>query len=114
MFLQRNPLMRLVGVNLLIGVCVSLGVVVALIVFDVGHLRSLVLASRDGALALSLLTFGFVITLSSTAIGSAIMSLPHGAEHDDKGCAESRRAAFCSFALQPAPVRVRRVGSPVR
>lgn len=114
MFPRRNPLLRLVGVNLVVGVIVSLGAVLALVVFDVGHLRSLAVASSDGALALSLLTFGFVITFGSTAIGSAIMLLPRGDEGSGRGRATQCHDAPMGFALQPASVHARRSRSLVR
>jgi hypothetical protein len=52
----------------------------ALVASNVGSLRDLVLHTDGGWLAAALLTFGFVLTFGSAAIGHAIMRL--GADED--------------------------------
>jgi hypothetical protein len=56
--------------------CVG-GIVAALglIASNLGSLRDLMLNSSDGWLAAALLSFGFVVTFGSAAIGGAIMQL---------------------------------------
>ena len=56
--------------------CVG-GIVAALglIASNLGSLRDLMLNSPDGWLAAALLSFGFVVTFGSAAIGGAIMQL---------------------------------------
>jgi hypothetical protein len=46
-----------------------------LIASNLGSLRDLILNSPDGWLAAALLSFGFVVTFGSAAIGGAIMQL---------------------------------------
>ncbi|MDR3537715.1 MAG: hypothetical protein P4L71_14550 [Acetobacteraceae bacterium] len=50
----------------------------ALVMSNVGSLRDLVLHTQGGWLAAVLLTFGFVVTFGSAAIGHAIMTLGAG------------------------------------
>jgi hypothetical protein len=75
MNLFRQPLFRLLAVNLAIGASVALLMVGGLVALNPAGLRDLVLADRSPATALGLLLFGFVITFGSAAMGSAIMTL---------------------------------------
>jgi hypothetical protein len=49
-----------------------------LVASNLGSLRDLVLHTQGGWLAFGLLTFGFVVTFGSIAIGGAIMGLADG------------------------------------
>ena len=71
--LFRQPLLRLLAINLAIGVGVALLMLGGLLLLNPGGLRDLILADRGPALGL--LLFGFVVTFGSTAMGSAIMAL---------------------------------------
>ncbi|MDR3530941.1 MAG: hypothetical protein P4L90_10360 [Rhodopila sp.] len=53
------------------GVVAAIGVVAT----NLGSLRDLVLHTEGGWLAFALLTFGFVVTFGSIAIGTAIMTI---------------------------------------
>ncbi len=71
----RQPLLRLLAVNLAIGMSVAVLMVGGLVWLNPFGLRDLILADRSPATALSLLLFGFVITFGSAAMGTAIMTL---------------------------------------
>jgi len=75
MRLTRLPLIRLLAVNLAIGMTMAGLMLGGLLALNPGNLRSLILADRDGAAALVLLGFGLVITFGSVAMGTAIMAL---------------------------------------
>lgn len=69
------PLFRLLAINLLVGVTVALLAVGGLLALDVHGLRTLILADSSPATPLMLLTFGFVVTFGSVAMGTAIMRI---------------------------------------
>ena len=71
----RQPLFRLLLVNLAIGVAVAVLMLGGLMALNPGNLRDLIFADRSPAVAIGLLLFGLVVTLGSTAMGTAIMSL---------------------------------------
>ena len=81
---RRTPLARLLVVNFAIGVALAALLVGGLLVLNPGGLRGLILADSSPAVALGLLFFGFVVTLGSTAMGTAIMAMGAG-ERDDGG-----------------------------
>ncbi len=74
----RQPLLRLLAINVAIGAAVAVLMVGGLVVLNPFGLRDLVLADRSPVTALALLLFGFVITFGSAAMGSAIMTLARG------------------------------------
>jgi hypothetical protein len=84
--MRRRPhilsveLLRYVLPHLLAG-CIA-GVVAAagIVASNIGSLRDLMLHTQGGWLAYLLLTFGFVVTFGSVAIGRAVMNL---GEDDD-------------------------------
>lgn len=71
----RQPLFRLLLINLAIGVAAAVLMLGGLLALNPGNLRDLIFADRDPAVAIGLLLFGLVVTLGSTAMGTAIMSL---------------------------------------
>ncbi|MCC7346339.1 MAG: hypothetical protein IT538_02975 [Variibacter sp.] len=75
MKLLAQPLLRLLLINLGIGVSVALLMLGGLLALDAGGLRQLILADRSPATAIALLGFGLVITFGSVAMGTAIMAL---------------------------------------
>lgn len=83
--LLRIPLLRLLAINLAIGVCVAALMLGGLLALNPGGLRDLILADREGGAALGLLLFGLVITFGSVAMGSAIMALGNGGNGGGRG-----------------------------
>jgi hypothetical protein len=73
--LLRQPLFRLLAINLAIGVSVAVLMIAGLVALNPFRLRDLILADQSPATALGVLLFGFVITFGSTAMGTAIMTL---------------------------------------
>ena len=96
MHLFRLPLIRLLAVNLAIGVAVAAVMLGGLLALNPGNLRGLILADRAGGAALMLLAFGLVVTFGSVAMASAVMALGRKPERKDGG-----------GRLQPAEARVR-------
>ncbi|MFO1111670.1 MAG: hypothetical protein U1E61_21060 [Bradyrhizobium sp.] len=80
----RTKLARLLAINLSIGVTLAVGLVGGLMLFNPGGLRDLILADRSPGVALGLLLFGFVVTLGSTAMGTAIMATGLRERKDDR------------------------------
>lgn len=73
--LLHEPLLRLLAVNVLAGVTAAVLMLGGLLALNPGGLRDLMLADRDGGIALALLLFGLIVTFGSVAMGSAIMAL---------------------------------------
>ena len=73
--LLRQPLIRLLAINLAIGVSVAALMLVGLPALNPHHLRDLILADRSGGAAIGLLLFGLVVTFGSVAMGTAVMTL---------------------------------------
>ena len=82
--LSRTPLLRLLAINLAIGVAAAVLLVGGLLWLDPGGLRHLIFADSSPLTALGLLLFGFVITFGSTAIGSAVMAMGRPESDDDE------------------------------
>jgi hypothetical protein len=97
------PLTRLLAINLGIGVAMALLLVGGLLALNPGHLRDLILADRSPGVALGLLVFGFVITLGSTAMGTAIMAL--GGRERSGGGGGGRRLPAQEAAMQRVSAR---------
>ena len=75
MTLLRQPLIRLLAVNLAAGASVAVLMLGGLLALNPANLRGLILADRAPGAALALLLFGFLITFGSAAMGTAIMML---------------------------------------
>jgi hypothetical protein len=71
----RQPLFRLLLINLAIGMAAAALMLVGLLALNPENLRELIFADRSPAVAIGLLLFGLVVTLGSTAMSTAIMSL---------------------------------------
>lgn len=109
--LVRNPLIRLLAVNWLIGLGITLLVIAGLFFTDAGGLWTLIARSEDPVVPIAMLFFGFLITLCSAAMGTAIMGLP---ETDPEG-GSGRRLRFSTGGLaKPVPVRVMAKGNARR
>lgn len=72
---DRHPILGLLALNGLAGALAGVLVVTGLVVLDVGGIGSLMAASEMPALPFALMTVGFVITLSSVAMGAAVMRI---------------------------------------
>ena len=81
----RQPLIRLLAVNLAAGIGVALLMFGGLMALNPGNLRGLLLADRFGYAALGLLLFGLIVTFGSVAMGSAVMALGKERKHDGGG-----------------------------
>ncbi len=84
MTLLRQPLLRLLLINLAIGVTVALLMLGGLLALDAGGLRRLIVADRSPLTAVALLAFGLVITFGSVAMGTAVMALGREDKRDDR------------------------------
>ena len=100
--LLREPLFRLLAINLAIGAFMAVLLVGGLLLLDPWSLRDLIFADRAPAIAIGVLLGSFFITFGSVAMGSAIMALGRS-EPKDKGPRGRRRL----FALRALPSRRR-------
>ncbi|MFD2184409.1 hypothetical protein [Rhodoplanes azumiensis] len=100
--LLRQPLFRLLAINLAIGLVVAVIAVAGLLALDAHRLRSLILGDQSPVVAVGLLLFGFAITLGSWVMGSAIMRL---GDDDDDDTGRSAAAPVTDTA-EPLPVRI--------
>ena len=73
--LPRQPLFRLLLINLAVGAAAAVLMLGGLLALNPEGLRDLIFADRSPATALGLLLFGLIITFGSTAMGTAIMGL---------------------------------------
>jgi len=74
----REPLFRLLAINLAIGVTAAALMLGGLLALNLHGLRDLVMADRSPLTALGLLLFGLVVTFGSVAMGTAIMAIGRG------------------------------------
>lgn len=94
MNLRRYPLLRLLAVNLAIGVAVAVIMLVGVLALSPHGLRELILTDRSLPVAVGLLLFGFLITFGSAAMGTAIMMIGREDRHD--ACGERAPARVSS------------------
>lgn len=85
MRLLHLPLIRLLAVNLAIGVAIAALTLGGLLAINPGNLRGLILADRNSAAALVLLAFGLVVTFGSVTMGTAVMALGKKPRQDGGG-----------------------------
>ena len=105
MSLLRQPLIRLLAVNLAAGIAIAMLMLGGLLALNPGNLRGLILADRDSIAALGLLAFGLLITFGSAALGTAIMALGH---KEPGGGPRGRRAHLGLHAEAHAKLPARR------
>ncbi|HMM92669.1 hypothetical protein [Bradyrhizobium sp.] len=89
----RVPLFRLLAINLAVGIALAAALVGGLLALNPGGLRHLIFADASPATALGLLLFGFVVTLGSTAMGTAIMAMGRATDDRTRGGPPLRRVA---------------------
>ncbi len=94
-----QPLLRLLAINLLIGIGMAVLMVGGLLALNPLDLRHLIFADRDAAAALALLLFGFLITFGSAAMGTAVMAL--GAPRKPRGGNGGKPVKAMAFASKP-------------
>ena len=99
--LLRQPLFRLLAINLAAGVLVAALLLGGLLWVNPLRLRELIFADDSPGTALGLLLFGFVITFGSAAMGTAIMAMGQ-----DRSGGAGRRQRI-EPGLVPATVPVR-------
>lgn len=72
----RNPLVRLLAINWLIGFFTTVLIFTGLLVTNAAGLQDLIMNSENPIIPSVLLFFGLLITICSVAMGAAVMSLP--------------------------------------
>jgi len=103
--LLRQPLFRLLAINLAAGVCLATLLLGGLLLVNPGHLRELIFADNSPGTALGLLLFGFVITFGSAAMGSAVMAMGSDRHGGSRG---GKRLIELFPGAEPIPVRAER------
>jgi hypothetical protein len=97
------PLFRLLAINLAVGVLVAMLLVGGLLLLNPGRLRDLILADNTPGVALGLLLFGFIVTLGSSAMGTAIMAM--GQQQTDGGPRRGHGQFVAQRVAATAPTR---------
>lgn len=95
----RSPLLRLIAHNWLVGAAVTGMLVAGILIGDVARLGTLIATDDEPVVAFLLLFFGFLVTMCSAAIGTAIMAVGRQTEEDEGTGGEPR--------LVPIPVKAR-------
>lgn len=116
--LRHDPLLRLFAVNWLIGAAVACVLVALVLITDTAHLRSLMFASGEPWIPLMLLFFGFLVTMCSVAVATAVMLLPEN-DDDDHGPGGGTPLEVLDLpgfpsSMQPVPIRVEASRRPTR
>ncbi len=96
MSLFQLPLIRLLAVNLLIGIGSGALMLVGLVALN-PQLRALIMGDPFGMTAAGVLLFGLIVTFGSVAMGTAVMAL--GRKPPEDGGQRGK--------AQPAPARAR-------
>lgn len=97
---QHNPLFRLLMWNWLAGAAAALVLIGGLIATDAMRIRHLIFASDNPVVPLAMLAIGFLVTLCSVAMGSAIMTMPSEETPRDRGLRQP------VIPAEPVPARV--------
>lgn len=100
--LLRQPLFRLLAINLAAGITIATLLIAGLLVVNPAGLRDLIFADRSPGVGLGLLLFGFIVTFGSAMMGSAIMALGYS-DHDDDPPG-GKRTGLASLAAALATV----------
>lgn len=70
-------LLKLLAINLAIGIFIGLSFLAILIFADIAGIGTLIWQSSDPVLAIILLGVGLCVTFGSAAMGSAVMMMPY-------------------------------------
>lgn len=97
----RDPLVRIIIVNWIVGACLGVAFAAVILAADVGGMHSLMLGHNISVPALALLFGGFAITFGGVVAATAIMLIR---EDDDNDGGRSSR-------LQPVPCAHRRASA---
>ncbi|WP_456640480.1 hypothetical protein [Bradyrhizobium sp. USDA 10063] len=100
-FVFGAPLFRLLAINLAAGASLAVLLVGGLLLLNPGRLRDLILADHTPGIALGLLLFGFIVTLGSSAMGTAIMMM--GRQQTDGGPRRGRGQLVAQRVAAMAP-----------
>jgi len=73
--MRHHPLLRLLAVNLALGIAVAAIAWGGLLALDAHGLRGLILRDQSPVVPLALLLFGFIISFGSWVMGTAIMRI---------------------------------------
>lgn len=97
----------------LIGFAIALASVLLVFIFDIAHLRTLIMTSDVKWLAASALVILMTITLASVTMGIAVMRLPYNDDDDDLPGGGLRQHDISGLLLghhllQPARANTRR------
>lgn len=76
--LLREPLFRLLAINLGIGVAAAVLMLGGLLALNPDRLRDLILADQTPFLTVALLLSGLIVTFGSVAMGTAVMAIGAG------------------------------------
>ena len=106
----RVPLFRLLAINLAVGAALAAVLVGGLLALNPGGLRHLIFADSSPGTALGLLLFGFVVTLGSAAMGTAIMAMGRGEDDETRRGLPARPAPAIARAKLRAERRTPRSG----
>lgn len=74
-------LVRFLLRHLALGAAIGLGLAVVFYALDIGGLKSLTAASRDGPLAMAIFTFAMVFTFGALGMGVGVMTHPRDANY---------------------------------
>jgi hypothetical protein len=110
MRLLREPLFRLLAINLALGVTTAALMLGGLLALNPHGLRDLILADRSPGVALGLLLFGLIITFGSVVMGSAIMAIGSDGRGGGRTRADAGRKPIGPKARAFARRPVRRSG----
>lgn len=81
--LLKNPLIRLLAINWLIGLFTTILICTGILWTNAAGMQELILNSENPVVPLALLFFGLLITICSVVMGAAVMSLPREDLGDD-------------------------------
>lgn len=106
----RKPeaLFRLLAINGAAGAALGVLFVLGVLALDVASIRTLLIATGDWVIALSLLTMGSVVTFASVAMGGAIMMIPR----DENGPGRGQRQRIGDLVPLRAVAGARRLRRP--
>ncbi len=97
----RDPLIRMVIVNWIMGAFMGVAFAAVLLAADVGNLRALMLGHNTSYAAMALLFGGFAITFGGVIAATAVMLTKE--DHDSDG----GHGSWLERTPAPVPVRVR-------